>query len=138
MPAAFQHVQRAHQVVFHQLPAARLPVGPGQHTGIRGAIHDPIHLRQRVHIALAAQIAVIQPEAEPAQFGAIAFAAGPRQVVQARQRPIQAGLFDRLNEAAPHEAAGARDENFHGFRFTHEVWISSKVVRKFFVMSQPG
>jgi len=69
--AFLQQVHSAREVVLHQLPAARLAICPSQHAGIRGAIYNPIHSRQSVHITLTTQIAMKQLYAQPPQLPAV-------------------------------------------------------------------
>ncbi len=114
--AEFEEVDRAGKVVFDELAGAGLAVHASEDTGIGGGVDDPIHGGEGLKVAGGAEISVEDFDAEFFEFGAVGFAAGPDEVVEAAELMTRTGGGERAGERAADEAADAGDENTHGRR----------------------
>src|SRR5687767_9806397 len=81
--AELEHVERADQVVFDQLAAARATVHSGQHAWVGGGVHDPVHGTETLEVGRESQITVTHANPKRRQGAAIHLAAGSREVVDA-------------------------------------------------------
>ncbi|OQC22984.1 MAG: hypothetical protein BWX68_02975 [Verrucomicrobia bacterium ADurb.Bin063] len=108
-----QHVDRAHKIMLEQLAAAGPAVHTGQHARIGGRLDNPVAAGQGFEVAGDADIAMKQPDAQPAQRPAVGLAAGAREVVQAEDLPVRPPFPQPAGERAAHKTANAGEENAH-------------------------
>ena len=111
--AVFEEVDRAPQIMFEQLARAGLAVHAGEHAGVRSGIDHKIGGGQRFKIGRAADIRVNNFHAEPGQFTAVEFAAGPDEIIHAHNLQTRRRFQQRPRERAAHETTAASDQDFH-------------------------
>ena len=125
-------------IVLYQLAGARLGIDAREHAGIGSGIDYPIALRDCLEIARGTNVAVKYFHPACLQRRAIRFAARQDEIIESHDRERRISIQQRVSDAAAHESADSRDENFHTWRSRQEATISAIVSSSDFVISQFG
>lgn len=112
--AVFEEVDRATEVVVHELAAARPAVDAGKHARVRGGVDHEVGGGQGVHLRREAQVGGDDLDAEFSQGGAVDLAARADEIVEACD--LVTGGVQRPGEGAAGEAADAGNQDAHGAR----------------------
>ena len=110
--AEFQEIHGAVEILVHQI-TARGTIHPSEHTGIRGAVDDPVTSREAFEQSSVAHIADADIAAQRAERLEIRLAALAREVVEAKDFEARPMLQKSACDHGSGEAADAGEEDFH-------------------------
>jgi hypothetical protein len=111
--AELEHVHRADEVMLDELTGACFAIDAGEDARVGSGVDYEVDSRDGFEIAGRSEVTVVKFYSEGFEFGPVGFAAWADEIIEADQRVVLAGLYERPGEGAADKAADAGDKYFH-------------------------